>query len=265
MKIIDCFIYNNEDLILDLRLNSLNTYVDSFVIVEAKFSHTGKEKNKYNFDLKKFENFQNKIKYLQIENFPNNLTNWKRENFHRNYIMKALSNINKDDYVIISDVDELPNLENLNDILNNKKKYTAFKQKMIYYKFNLLNLTEKNWYGSRMCKFKHLKSPQWLRSKKVKNYPFYRIDKLSWNIVENGGWHFSNVMSPKEISEKLKSFAHSEFDKPEFTDEEIIKKKIDLKKDIFGRNFQFKKIDDDKELPKYLIENKSKFSKFLIQ
>ena len=75
MKIIDCFIYNNEDLILDLRLNSLNTYVDSFVIVEAKFSHTGKEKNKYNFDLKKFENFQNKIKYLQIENFPNNLTN----------------------------------------------------------------------------------------------------------------------------------------------------------------------------------------------
>ena len=113
MKIIDCFIYNNEDLILDLRLNSLNTYVDSFVIVEAKFSHTGKEKNKYNFDLKKFENFQNKIKYLQIENFPNNLTNWKRENFHRNYIMKALSNINKDDYVIISDVDELPNLENL--------------------------------------------------------------------------------------------------------------------------------------------------------
>ena len=162
-------------------------------------------------------------------------------------------------------MDELPNLENLNDILNNKKKYTAFKQKMIYYKFNLLNLTEKNWYGSRMCKFKHLKSPQWLRSKKVKNYPFYRIDKLSWNIVENGGWHFSNVMSPKEISEKLKSFAHSEFDKPEFTDEEIIKKKIDLKKDIFGRNFQFKKIDDDKELPKYLIENKSKFSKFLIQ
>ena len=116
-----------------------------------------------------------------------------------------------------------------------------------------------------MCKFRYLKTPQWLRSKKVKNYPFYRIDKLNWNIVENGGWHFSNVMSPKEISEKLKSFAHSEFDKPEFTDEEIIKKKIELKKDIFGRNFQFKKIDDDKELPKYLIENKSKFFKFLIQ
>ena len=136
MKIIDCFIYNNEDLILDLRLNSLDKYVDSFVIVEAKFSHTGIEKNKYNFDLKKFEKFQNKIQYLQIENFPNNLTNWKRENFHRDYIMMALSNINKDDYVIISDVDELPNLENLNQILKTKKKYTAFKQKIIYYKFN---------------------------------------------------------------------------------------------------------------------------------
>ena len=67
MKIIDCFIYNNEDLILDLRLNSLDKYVDSFVIVEAKFSHTGIEKNKYNFDLKKFKKFKNKIQYLQLQ------------------------------------------------------------------------------------------------------------------------------------------------------------------------------------------------------
>ena len=82
MKIIDCFIYNNEDLILDLRLNSLDKYVDSFVIVEAKFSHTGIEKNEYNFDLKKFKKFKNKIQYLQIERFPNNLTkiNCKRLN-----------------------------------------------------------------------------------------------------------------------------------------------------------------------------------------
>ena len=71
-------------------------------------------------------------------------------------------------------------------------------------------------------------------------------------------------MTPKEISEKIKSFAHSEFNKPEFTDIEIIKKKIHLKKDLFGRNFIFEKITKEEDLPKYVIQNQKKFSEFLI-
>ena len=35
MKIFDCFLYWDEDLLLDLRLNILNDYVDYFVIVEG--------------------------------------------------------------------------------------------------------------------------------------------------------------------------------------------------------------------------------------
>ena len=170
----------------------------------------------------------------------------------------------QNDYVIISDIDEIPNLENINSILKHHKKYTAFKQKMIYYKLNLLNLTETEWYGSRMCKFKYLKNPQWLRSQKVKKYPFYRFDKINWNIIEKGGWHFSNIMTPEDISKKLKSFAHSEYNKPEYTDIETIRKKIESKKDLFGRNFQFKKITENKDLPKYINENQKKFLKFLI-
>tara|TARA_B100001123_G_C15309910_1_gene1024009 strand:+ start:51 stop:824 length:774 start_codon:yes stop_codon:yes gene_type:complete len=256
--------YNNEDLILELRLNTLKDKVNKFVIVEAKFDHSGRNKNKYNFDLNKFQNFKNKIEYLKIENFPHNFSNWERENFHRNYILKALSGLDKDDYIIISDVDEIPNLEKLNEILVSNKKYTAFEQKMIYYKFNLLNLTENEWYGSRMCKFKNLKSPQWLRNQKVKSYPFFRFDKINWNIVKNGGWHFSNIMTPEKLSEKIKSFAHSEFNKPEFTDVRTIKQKIESKKDIFNRNFEFKKITDEQDLPKYIKDNKSKFSEFLL-
>tara|TARA_Y100001970_G_scaffold4191_1_gene4900 strand:- start:9500 stop:10294 length:795 start_codon:yes stop_codon:yes gene_type:complete len=264
MKIIDCFIYNNEDLILELRLNFLNKYVDKFILVEAKFDHSGKLKNKFNFDISKFEKFRNKIEYLKIENFPNKFIDWERENYQRNYISNALNNLDNDDQVIISDVDEIPNLQNLSGILNKREKYTAFKQKMFYYKFNLLNLTESPWYGSKMCKMRYLRSPQWLRDQKVKNYPFYRFDKIKWNTIDDGGWHFSNIMTPQQISEKIKSFAHSEYNKPEFTNVENIKNKIQDKKDIFNRNFEFKKLTSEKELPNYIFENKEKFSSFLI-
>ena len=263
MKIIDCFLYNSEDLILNLRLNLLNKYIDKFIIIEARHHHSGGRKEKYNFNIDNFSKFRNKIEYFQIDNFPNNLSHWERENFHRNYILKGLSNVYKDDYIIISDIDEIPNLENINKILSTKSKYTAFKQKMIYYKFNLLNISETNWYGSKMCKYRYLKNPQWLRKQKVKNYPFYRLDKIKWNIVENGGWHFSFVMTPKEISDKIKSFAHNEFDKPEFTNVEEIEKKIRSKKDLFGRNFEFKVIED-KDLPSYIRKNKEKFIDFLV-
>ncbi len=263
MKIIDCFLYNSEDLILNLRLNLLNKYIDKFIIIEARHHHSGGRKEKYNFNIDNFSKFRNKIEYFQIDNFPNNLSHWERENFHRNYILKGLSNVYKDDYIIISDIDEIPNLENISKILSSKSKYTAFKQKMIYYKFNLLNISETNWYGSKMCKYKFLKNPQWLRKQKVKNYPFYRLDKIKWNIVENGGWHFSFVMTPKEISNKIKSFAHNEFDKPEFTNVEEIEKKIRFKKDLFGRNFEFKVIEDE-ELPSYIRKNKEKFIDFLV-
>lgn len=263
MKIIDCFLYNSEDLILNLRLNLLNKYIDKFIIIEARYHHSGGRKEKYNFNIENFSKFRNKIEYFQIDNFPINLSHWERENFHRNYISKGLSNVYKDDYIIISDIDEIPNLENINKILSTKSKYTAFKQKMIYYKFNLLNISETNWYGSKMCKYRYLKNPQWLRKQKVKNYPFYRLDKIKWNIVENGGWHFSFVMTPKEISDKIKSFAHNEFDKPEFTNVEEIEKKIRSKKDLFGRNFEFKVIED-KDLPSYIRKNKEKFIDFLV-
>ena len=264
MKIFDCFMYNNEDLILEIRLNSLAKYVDKFIIVESLQNHQGKNKEKYNFQISNFNKFKDKIEYLRIDKFPDNYSDWERENFQRGFITNGLYDAKDNDYVIISDIDEIPKLDGINLNIKKKSKYTAFKQKMIYYKLNLLNVTEAAWFGSKMCKFKDLKSPQWLRDQKVKKYPLYRFDKINWNIIEKGGWHFSNIMTPEQISLKLKSYAHSEFNKPEFTNIEAIKKKIESKKDLFGRNFKFEKIREMQELPKYIYENKKKFSEFLI-
>ena len=264
MKIFDCFMYNNEDLILEIRLNTLSQYVDKFVIVEAKHDHQGNVKKKYKFEVENFSKFKHKIEYWQISNFPEDINNWERENFQRNFILNGLSEANQEDYVIISDIDEIPNLEDVDLIVKSKKKYTAFEQKMIYYKLNLLNLTEKEWYGSRMCKLKHLKSPQWLRNKKVKLYPFYRFDKINWNIVNNGGWHFSNIMTPYDISEKIKSFAHQEFNHNNLTNLKNIEKRVNSGTDIFERPYHYKKVDLDENFPDYILENKSKFKDWML-
>ena len=173
MKIFDCFMYNNEELILNLRLKYLNKSIERFIIVESEFDHQGNKK-KLNFDISKFSKYKNKIEYLVISDFPKNLGNWERENFQRNYLSNGLHAASDDDYILISDVDEIPNLLQINDIENHK--YTVFKQKNLFYKFNLLNKTIPDWYGSKICKKKYLKSPQWLRKQKVKKFSLLKMD-----------------------------------------------------------------------------------------
>jgi len=261
MKLYDCFMYNNEDLILELRLNSLNKFVHKFVIVESTYDHQGNKK-KLNFNLNNFKKFKDKIIYLKLTKFPKNLTSWERENFNRNYLEQGIKGAEEEDYIMISDLDEIPLIKNF-DIFE-KKKFTVFKQKMIYYRFNLHNITEPDWYGTRVCKKKYLKSPQWLRNQKVKSYPFWRLDKIKWNIVNDGGWHFSFVMSDFKIVQKIKSFAHDEYNQKEFIDINLIKKKIKTKKNLFNRKIKFIKITDKKFLPTYLIDNEKKFKSLMI-
>ena len=261
MKIFDCILYNNEDLILDVRLNTLSDYVSRFVIVEANKDHQGKEK-KLNFNINNFQKFKNKITYLVIDDFPKNLTNWQRENYQRNFISNGINNAKEDDYIIISDVDEIPNLENLDSVKNNR--YSVFEQKMHYYKFNLLNTTNPNWYGSRICKKKYLKSPQWLRDQKIKKKFFFNFMKINWNVIENGGWHFSFLLNPDEIKNKIESFAHSEFNNSKFNNIDKIKSSIKNNIDLFDRNFNYKEVAIDSSYPKYIIENKDKFKDWII-
>ena len=261
MRLYDCFMYNKEDLILELRLNVLDKLVYKFVIVESCYDHQGNKK-KLNFNINKFKKFKHKINYIVLKKFPKNLSNWERENYNRNFLEKGIKKANQNDYIMISDLDEIPKIKNKK--IFEEKKFTAFNQKMIYYRFNLHNVTEPNWFGTKACKKKYLKSPQWLRNKKVKKYSFWRIDKINWNIIEEGGWHFSFVMSNNQIINKIKSFAHSEYNNKKYLKIDFIKKKIAKKKDIFDRQIKFVKIENEKKLPSYLIENKKKFISLMI-
>ena len=275
--------YFNEDVVLDLRLNILDKYVDYFVIVESSFTHKG-EKRKLQFDDKKFKKFKNKIIYLVYDNKPKNIkeilddeheddqsrkfifNSILRENGQRNFIINGLKDANEEDLILISDVDEIPNLEKL-EINKINQKIIMFKQEMFYYKFNL-KLPDFFWTGTKACKKKYLKSPQWLRNIKDRKYSFFRFDVLfsetkfiDVKIVENGGWHFTNLKNAEEIELKLKSYLHHrEFDvKPMSIDEihNIIKSKIAIYDLTLDKRTQ--KIGHGKKLEKYPLDRLPKF------
>ena len=261
MNIFDCFIYNNEEMILDLRLSYLNKYVKKFIIVESKYTHQGNLKKNF-LNLNDFKKYKDKIDYNLIDKFPENLSNWGRENYQRNFLMNSIKDLNEDDYIMISDLDEIPNLRNLNSII--KSKFTAFQQTNYSFKFNLKNITFPIWYGTKLCKKKYLKSPQWLRDQKVKKYSILKFYKIKWNIIQNGGWHFSYIMNPNEISEKIKSFSHAEYNLDKYTNIKIIEDKLSKGLDLFNRNQSYQKVELDSSFPKSFFENKNKFVKWFL-
>ena len=231
MKIFDCFMYFDEEQVLDLRLNVLYQNVDYFVIVESIYNHKGEKRNLL-FNSQKFEKFNDKIIYLVYDKIPQLVEPIKetdnekekdgkyimnalyRENAQRDFILEGLKSAKKDDLILISDVDEIPKLSSVN--LNHiKNEIILFKQDMFYYKYNL-SLPNFKWTGTKAVKKKNLFSPQWLRNVKDRKYPFYRIDTffsdkkyIDIKIINDGGWHFSNIKSPEMIEHKLRSYLFS--------------------------------------------------------
>ena len=269
MKIYDCFQFFNEDTILDLRLNILDEFINFFVIVESTTDHQGNKK-KINFDINRFKKFQKKIIHIVVDDTldvikkPHIGQNSLVERHQRNSITRGLKNCGDDDLVIISDVDEIPDLRKLN-LFNKINRYAVFAQKKFDYKLNLLNETEGDWIGSKICLKKNLNSPQWLRDLKFKKYPFWRIDKVrDVQIIKDGGWHFSYLQNPKNLLKKISSFSHGEHNKPEFANEKNIMQKIKMQKNIFDLGFSYRKIEIDDTFPKYIIENKEKLKEWII-
>ncbi len=295
MNIFDCFMYFDEEQILELRLNVLDEKVDFFVIVESIYNHRG-DKRDLLFDKNKFLKFSKKIIYLVSEEIPNNveLINENddkkekdrkyimnavyRENAQRNLISKGIKNANKDDLIMISDVDEIPKLDSL-DLKDIKNEIFIFKQHMFHYKYNLV-LPNFTWTGTKAIKKKNLISPQWLRNIKSKKYPFYRIDTIfsknkytNLKIINDGGWHFTNIKTPKKIRHKFKSYLHHfEFDQTNLVESDIenfIKKKqaiYNLKVDKRGNkvgNGETLENFDIKKLPIYIQHNLEKYNDWI--
>jgi beta-1,4-mannosyl-glycoprotein beta-1,4-N-acetylglucosaminyltransferase len=295
MKIYDCFTFFDEKMLLNFRLNYLDKFIDKFVIAEAAYTHSGNKK-KINFNINDYPKFKHKIIFIPVYEKPKNLlkiykkdsndeigkklilNGYSRENFHRNCLGKALKNIDLEDIIIISDIDEIPNLENIS-FKNINNKIIFFKQYFLFYKFNLL-YKEKPWYGTRACKKKHFISAQWLRNVKSRKYSIFRPDIFFSNkkyndvyFINEGGWHFTNIKQPKEIYYKFSNYLHHQ----EFEDSNVslndikkmISKKIalynhevDQRENKFNGKIHLSKMPK-KKLPEYLFKNLTLYKKWL--
>ncbi len=289
MNIYDCFMYFDEDLMLDIRLNILDKYVKKFVITESTYLHSGKPK-KLNFDYKNFSKFKDKITYIIVDTPPVGIedikssdneevkskkildNSLKRENNQRRKLMDGIKLAANDDLILGSDLDEIPNLTDFKF----KNKITLFEHNVFYYKFNLMQPNFK-WIGTRACRKKKLLEFQWLRNIKGKAYPSWRIDtifsKKKYNnieIIKNGGWHFTNMKKPENIDYKMRNFMHHlEYEESGLGVEDL-KRIISERKVMYDHNVDkrankwkastlLEKVDDAL-LPKYLIQNKRNFT-----
>jgi len=111
---------------------------------------------------------------------------------------------------------------------------------------------------------KNLKTPQWLKNLKTKKKPFWKIFKKNIQLINNGGWHFSFLKDPDSIRKKIISYSHQEFNKEEFTNIDLIKKKISSGEDLFQRNISYKKVNLDETFPEYIINNKKLFKDWIL-
>ena len=295
MNIYDCFMYFDEDLLLDLRLNTLNKFVKKFIITEATYTHNGSKKN-LNFDIDKFKKFKDKITYIVVENQPKDimelsdtdskekrgekliLNGMARDYFQRESLSRGISEAKDDDLILISDLDEIPNL---NELDNSKigNNIIIFEQKMFYYKLNLF-YEDYNWLGTKAIKKKNFVSPQWLRNIKGKNYPKWRLDtffskKKYTNLyfVKNGGWHFTCLRTAEELEKKLLNFAHHYEYEESGLNIENLKKLINEKRVMYDHNIDQKgykwsgksilKNIEISQLPEYVSSNLDKYSEWL--
>ena len=292
MKIFDCTTFYNEKLLMEIRFNILNKHVHKFVVVESKYSHSGNKK-KLNFNINDFPDFKNKIEYIVINDEPNDLIKdeeklklqyYKRLNSIKrveqsyNYMMLGVESANNNDLILLSDNDEIPNLNSI-IFRESKTDYFIFKQLFFYYKFNLLYDRVK-WFGTKGCKKSKLKNFSQIRNLKNKKYPFWRLDTLisdtkqiDLTIVKDGGWHFTNLKTAPDLFEKFMNFGHhDEFEEIKMSVADLENKiknkevfynhlldKSDKKK--WHDSYKLKKINQVL-LPNFLIKNYNKYQEW---
>ena len=135
MNIYDCFTYFNEDALLEIRMETLDHWVNYFVIAEATHTQTGLPKP-LNFKPEKFEKFRSKIIYIAVNDMPLQLNSaWANENHQRKSLMRGLVQAKPEDLIIVSDLDEIPHPQKIS-LYRPEYLRATFMQRLFYYKFN---------------------------------------------------------------------------------------------------------------------------------
>jgi hypothetical protein len=198
--LVDTFMFYNELETLELRLTVLDPFVDRFVLVESELNHRGGpkelffEKNK-----KKFSEWIPKIKHVIVkaDESPTDADPWSREKYQRECILSGLDDVPDDAIVMVSDVDEIPDLNKIPKTL--PQPVCALHMWMFEYSLKYLFGGEA-WVGTVMttCELFKQNGPNQLRSNRWKYVAFFHT-----------GWHLSSFGGPERVALKVNTYAHS--------------------------------------------------------
>jgi hypothetical protein len=265
MKVFDCFTFFNELDLLEIRLHELDDVVDWFVISEANMSHSGKPKE-YTLleNWERFKPWHDKIRRIAVDDFPETNNSWVREKFQRDALARGLTDLESDDLVIVSDLDEIPRAEIIEAIKEDENKYERYvlQVPLFRYKFNFLK-----WYqpvvNNQMIV---TRANVFTNPERERDYTHAWLPPAPDVVyLPHAGWHFSYLGDDKTAIHKLQNFAHTEQNVPEIVNRFSIERMIRQKTGPNPRDlekFEYTKMDE--YFPKYILDNLEKYQDLII-
>lgn len=266
--IYDIFMFNDEIDLLEIRLNH-HSFVDKFIIIESTKTYTGKNKPLYFYENKyRFKEFENKIIHIAVD-FPfSGCSAWEFEHMQRD-ILKGLNLFKHDDWIIYSDCDELIKEDVFSKLSKHQDVYHLQMDLFFYYvnlKLSRQNNVHESYHLNSCFKNKfHMAKiikPRFLNT--ITHAYEIRQHQISnpYPLIENAGWHFSNLGTPERNYNRLMSISHAEENIFKNITLESLQENLKNLKDPLGRPGVRFEVINDSELPKYLIKNKERFKEY---
>jgi hypothetical protein len=215
MKVYDCFPFFNELDVLEIRLQELWDVVDVFVLAESNMSHSGKPKEyifKNNED--RFDKYMSKIRRVIVDDMPDTPDSWVREKYQRWSCTKALTDVEADDIIITSDLDEIPRADAISMIKEDENDWDRYilTIPMFQYKINYMKIYDIVKQPNIMV----TRARCYTNAQQEREYTFPWVPKPD-NLVfiDHAGWHFTYFGDNNHAITKIQNFAHTETDTPE--------------------------------------------------
>jgi len=237
--IIDAFPFYNELDLVEKRIQYLDDSVDFFLICESDHTYMRKQKPLFfQENLERFAAYKNKIilkPYIVDVNAPY-VKGWDYEADQRNFLGNFIeSNFAKDDVILFSDADEIPNKDRFDEIVEKLKSVDLVTLEQETFFMNLNYREVGLCYRARALKTNILKRA---------NVFDLRFNLGPDNLVQKAGWHLSYFFSLETMIKKVESYSHDEYNNSHFKDPDRIKKCIEQRVFPFAMNHRPLEIPD---------------------
>jgi hypothetical protein len=266
MKIYDCFPFFNELDLLEIRFEELYNSVDYFVLSESNLSHSGKPKD-YIFEKNKerYSKYLDKIIHVKVDDMPVTNDAWVRERYQRFSILRGLKQLQSDDIVIVSDLDEIPRAAAIDAIKTDTNDYNRYilNSPMFQYKINYMMIVP----DVKVSNIMVTRGRVFTNPQQEREYTFSWVNKpLDTIFLDHAGWHFSYFGDNQHAITKIQNFAHRETDNKNMIENHnidyFIKNKCGHHGPLHPEKYEYVIVDD--YFPDYIVKNLEKWNHMII-